>query len=462
MFKKRLTASILGLAVAAASMLAATPKYIFYYIGDGMGWGAVSAAQLYHRTALNREGKLTMLEMPVVGSATTHSASTPVTDSAAAGTALATGNKTVNGMLGVTPDSAAVVSIAKELHDAGWGVGLVTTVAPDDATPGAFYTHVPHRSMFYEIGCDAAASGYEFIAGANLRGMRDKNGRQNDLLDQFANNGVKVVRGLAELATVDSRRVLLLNTDTLTAHSNDVGFIVDSLPGVLTLPDMTAACLAHLTVNSPERFFMMVEGGSIDHAGHSNDVAASVNETIAFDNSLRMAYDFYLAHPDETLIVVTADHETGGLAVANRRLSYYADFTVLRHVKSSKDRFAEFLRGVKNPVSWEDMQHILADKFGLYGALTPAKENDAELQEIYGRTFAVAMTDKERDSASWEFSSAVARAIDRLAGAGWTTGDHSGALVPVFAVGCDATRFAGIMDNTDIPKTIMSIVNSDK
>ena len=270
-----------------------------------------------------------------------------------------------------------------------------------------------------------------------------------------------MVRGLAELATVDSRRVLLLNTDTLSAHSNDVGFMVDSLPDVLTLPDMTKACIAHLMVNSPDRFFMMVEGGSIDHAGHGNDIAASVNETIAFDESLRMAYDFYLAHPDETLIVVTADHETGGLAVANRGLHYYADFKVLTHVKSSKDRFAEFLRSVKSPMTWDEMQAILADKFGLYGPLKPAKANDAEMQEIFGRTFAVEMTDKERDNASWDFSSAVIRAIDRLAGAGWTTGDHSGAMVPVFAAGCDAGRFAGMMDNTDIPKTIMEIVNPE-
>lgn len=458
MFNKRLISSFLATIGGAAMIFAASPRYVFYFIGDGMGWGAVSAAQLFHKTGLEREGNLMMFDMPVAGSATTYSASSPVTDSAAAGTALATGYKTNNGMLGVTPDSVSVTSIASVLHNSGWGVGLVTTVAPDDATPGAFYAHVPSRSMFYEIGCDAAASGYEFIAGANLRGMKDKSGKPNDLLNVFERNGVKVVRGIAELEDVDSRRVLLLNTDTLSAHSNDVGLNVDSIAGILTLPEMTDACLNHLLKNAPEHFFMMVEGGSIDHAGHSNDVAASVNETVAFDNSLRIAYEFYKKHPEETLIVVTADHETGGLAVANRGMHYYADFKVLSKIHSSKDRFAEYLRSVSYPMSWDEMQTVLTERFSLYGELTPEKANDQEIRKIFEETFGREMTQKERDNASWAFSDAVMRAIDRLAGAGWTTGDHSGAVVPVFAAGCDADRFTGVMDNTEIPKTIMEII----
>lgn len=451
---KRLITAMAAAAVVTASALADSPRYVFYYIGDGMGWGAVSFAQLYKRDGLGDTARMTMFQLPVAGSATTHSASSPVTDSAAAGTALATGHKTNNGMLGVTSDSTAVSSIAKVLHDRGWGVGLVTTVAPDDATPGAFYAHVPHRSMFYEIGCDAAASGYEFIAGANLRGMHG-----TDLLKVIDESGMKVVRGTDALEGVESRRIMLLNTDTLRAHSNDVGYTVDGLKGILTLPDMTRACLSHLERNTPDHFFMMVEGGSIDHAGHSNDAAASVNETLAFDESLRLAYDFYLAHPDETLIVVTADHETGGMSVANRGLSYYADPKVLTHVKMSKDRFNEYLNSIDKPMTWEEMQQLLTEKFGLYGELRPTERNDKEIRRIFEETFAGTMSEKERRDASWNFATAVCNAIDRLAGAGWTTGAHSGALVPVFAAGADAWRFGGIMDNTEIPVTILDIVS---
>ncbi|MDE6038581.1 MAG: alkaline phosphatase, partial [Paramuribaculum sp.] len=159
-----------ALLTAALSLSAKAPKYIFYFIGDGMGPGAVAMTQAYNRMVLGSDSVLTMMQFPVASLAFTHSASSPVTDSAAAGTALSTGHKTNNGMLGVTPDTVAVTSIAKVLHDNGYGIGLITTVAPDDATPAAFYAHQPHRSMFYEIGCDAARSGYAFLAGASWRG----------------------------------------------------------------------------------------------------------------------------------------------------------------------------------------------------------------------------------------------------------------------------------------------------
>ena len=236
--------SFLTMLTAAGALFATSPKYIFYYIGDGMGMGQAMATEAYNRTVLGNDDHLLMMRFPVASTSTTFSASSPVTDSAAAGTALATGHKTKNGMLGVTPDSAEVVSVAKTLFDDGFGVGIVTSVAPDDATPGAFYTHVPKRSMYYEIGKDAAACGYDFIAGSNLRGTKDKKGRPTDLMKYFVENNVSVVRGVDALETVDSRRVVLLNTDSLNV--GNIGYTIDSIPGVLTLPVMTEACLKHL------------------------------------------------------------------------------------------------------------------------------------------------------------------------------------------------------------------------
>ena len=157
------------------------PKYVFYFIGDGMGLGHVMSTEAYNRTVLGNSDPIVMLRFPVTSVATSHSASSPVTDSAAAGTALATGYKTNNGMLGVTPDTTAVQSIAADLFGDGWGVGIVTSVPPDDATPGAFYAHQPKRSMFYEIGREAATCGYEFIGGSNLRGLKDKKGNSTEL-----------------------------------------------------------------------------------------------------------------------------------------------------------------------------------------------------------------------------------------------------------------------------------------
>ncbi|MDE5838247.1 MAG: alkaline phosphatase, partial [Paramuribaculum sp.] len=175
----------LGAFFAASALFAATPKYIFYYIGDGMGMGQVMSAEAYNRTVYNNSTPLLMMQFPVASVATTYSASSPVTDSAAAGTSLAAGSKTNNGMLGMNADTVNVTSIAKQLFDLGYGVGIVTSVAPDDATPAAFYAHVPKRSMFYEIGKQAAESGYDFIGGANLRGTKAKDRKPNDLIATF-------------------------------------------------------------------------------------------------------------------------------------------------------------------------------------------------------------------------------------------------------------------------------------
>ena len=139
---KRVYLFFIAICVALTS-LAQQPKYIFVFIGDGMGISPVQAAEAYNREVLADGTSLTMLQFPVASMCQTYSASNPITDSAAAGTAIATGSKTRNGMLGMDADTVAVASIAAQLHEMGYGVGICTSVSADDATPGAFYAHVP-------------------------------------------------------------------------------------------------------------------------------------------------------------------------------------------------------------------------------------------------------------------------------------------------------------------------------
>ncbi|MDE6333252.1 MAG: alkaline phosphatase, partial [Muribaculaceae bacterium] len=138
--KQLITAAALCAAISATAD--ETPRYIFYFIGDGMGLNPVMTAQAYNRDVLKNDKPLHMLQFPVASWAMTYSANAPITDSAAAGTALSTGTKTKNGMVGMNPDSVSVTSVARKLKDLGWGVGVVTSVAADDATPSAFYAHV--------------------------------------------------------------------------------------------------------------------------------------------------------------------------------------------------------------------------------------------------------------------------------------------------------------------------------
>lgn len=439
---------------------AKAPKYIFYYIGDGMGMNHVLNAQIYSNEVLGNDSTLTMLTFPVAAMARTHSASSDVTDSAAAGTALATGHKTRNDMLGVTPDSAAVTSIAKTLFDNGWGVGLVTTVAIDDATPGAFYAHVPTRHEYMTIGRTLAESGYQFAAGAGLRAARDKEGVKTGLLDYFAEQGVTVASGVDGLKA-EADRLLLLSDDTVRTWN--VGYTIDSIPGALTLPAMTAAGMRQLQKVSPDRFFMMVEGGNIDHAGHANDGGTILREVINFDQSLKLAYDFYLAHPDETLIVVTADHETGGLSVGTTTTGYAVRPQVAAAQKVSKEQFGEYVKSLAHDrriYRWPDMEEYLAENLGLGSAVELTEEETAELAAMFealveGRNSAA---DQETLYATFNgFTARVFELLNDKAGLGFATIKHTGAMVPVFAIGVGSELFNGVNDNTDLPRKILSI-----
>lgn len=456
---KAIATALLG-AASALTVSADAPKYIFFFIGDGMGMGEIMNAQVYNRVVLENETPLTMMQFPVASFCTTHSASSDVTDSAAAGTALATGHKTKNGMLGMNPDTLAVTSIAKVLHDNGYGVGLITSVAIDDATPGAFYAHVPNRGMFREIGVQLAESGYEFAAGAGLRGTKDKAGNDNGLLKVFEDNDMKISYGLDGYdATAD--RMLILSPDT--DRNWNIGYTVDSIPGALTLPSLTRTGLDHMMRVAPDKFFMMVEGGNIDHAGHANDGGTNIKEVLNFDESLAIAYDFYRQHPDETLIVVTADHETGGMSVGCQATGYSAPVVNIRDQKISKEMFAEHCKAMlksRRTYKWDDMHELLADKLGFWKSVELTDAETAELRDMFTDIFENrnSMPDQKTLYASFDaFSARVFNILNNKAGIGWTTGSHTGAPVPVFAVGVDADKFSEMTDNTTLPRKIIAI-----
>ncbi|MDE6489961.1 MAG: alkaline phosphatase [Muribaculaceae bacterium] len=452
--RKILSAVIAGAAVMP--LWGASPKYIFYCIGDGMGPGAVMAAETYNRMVRKSTEPLLMMQFPVASMSTTYSADSPVTDSAAAGTALSSGYKTKNSMLGMNPDTVAVNSITVPLKEAGYGIGLLTNVCPDDATPAAFYAHVPNRSSYYQIGKQAAQSDIEFIGGSRWRGAWKK-GKPTDLMKIMAENGVQTARGLDEFSRLTSRRVVLLNTDTV---NNNMGHTIDSIPDVLTLADLTKACISHLMKHTPDKFFMMIEGGNIDWSGHANDGGTIVKDVISFDETLRIVYDFYLQHPDETLIVVTADHETGGLSVGSGATGYNAYLKYIDYQKVSKAVFSDWckeqLKSNRN-MTWEEMKAYLTDNFGFWSNVPVSEKAEAALREKFDKTFVKHHGEDQKTlyNSFNEFAVEVFDVMSRVCGFGWTTPNHSGNPVPVYAIGVDAELFGSQPDNTEIPMLIL-------
>ena len=447
-------------AAAALTMSADDAKYVFYFIGDGMGLGHVNATETYNRDVLRSDSPILMLTFPVASQARSYSASSPITDSAAAGTALSSGIKTKNSMVGMNPDTVPVNSIAVDFMQAGYAVGVGTTVQADDATPAAWYAHAANRGMKETIAPQAAESGLAFLAGGDfkLRGAGEV--AFKDYLQTMRKGGYEVAEGYAAFNELKGKggklpqKILMYPADPA---GGQVGYTIDSIPGAMTCAQITEACLQTLENVNPDRFLMMIEGGNIDWAAHSNDGGGVIKEILNFQDAINVAYQFYLRHPSETLIVVTADHDTGGMSLGRNGGAYnlaYADAQ-----KISKDAFADWTRNwgrnTKNP-TWEEMEKTLREKLGFWTTVPVSGEETVELRQLFDETFISKKAEDEK-TLYHTFNAFTAKAfaiLNHHMGIGWTTTYHASNFVPVYAVGANSQYFTGCLNNTDIPLLI--------
>ena len=443
-------------------------KYVFYFIGDGMGDNQVLGAEMY-RSAVQGEplGRVQtlMTTFPYSGHASTYSESNGITDSAAGGTCLATGNKTTNGTLGMDTYNSPLKTIAEELKEQGWGIGIMTTVAIDHATPGAFYAHVPKRNQYYKIGEQLSASNFDFFGGAGFHyPLGKKDDKDVNLYRLAESRGYTIAHGMEEVAAFKdstiNKMILVQKTDDDGAkHGDNLMYSIDQREGDLTLKQIVSTAIPFLEKRH-ERFFMMVEGGMIDYACHGDDAATAFGEVWDMNEAMQVAYDFYQAHQDETLIVVTADHETGGLALGNS--DYTLQLELLQNQKCSAwvlgDLFARLFEENKKP-SWESVQQIYREKLGFWSAIEITADEEKELKALYK----TACKGKSKDTKTmYKTINALGDAgialLDKKAHIGWTTRAHSAHAVPIFAIGAGAEKFSGWHDNTEIVPLIRQAV----
>ena len=204
----------------------------------------------------------------------------------------------------------------------------------------------------------------------------------------------------------------------------------------------------------------MVEGGKIDWACHANDGATAFQEVIDFDNAVKVAYEFYSQHPDETLIVITADHSTGGLSLGTG--AYELNLQVLKNQKLSEAGFTKVLnelrKKTKNKVTWEMVKEALTEYFGFWKEVKISERTETRLKHVYERSFqGEAAMEKSEYSQSEPMASEAKRIINSAALIGWASGGHSAGLVPVCAIGVGAEKFSARTDNSELPKKIAEI-----
>ena len=444
----------------------AQAKYVFYLIGDGMGPNQVLATEMYLAELGGQIGRkqLCMTQLPYSGQLGTFSTSNSITDSSAAGTCLASGHKTNNGTLGLDDKGAPVKTIAERLHDEGWAVGIMTSVSIDHATPAAFYAHVPKRNMYYEIGRQLAESGFEFFGGATFYQPYPKDAPDGgpNVYELCEKAGYTFARGLKEYEERRGVERLILIQEHEGRDKNYLGtgmipYGINKKEGDLTLQQITASAIDFLSAQK-RPFFMMVEGGAIDWACHDNDAATVIGDVLEFDAAIREVVRFYKQHPDETLIVITADHETGGMALGNS--DYTLNLQALQHQKISLSELSNQVKAMHQAygkkLKWQQVKDLFTAQLGLYDAVPVTAEEDAELKALFNDMLKNKSADKKTLYSSLSSLSAKAVSLlDKKAKVGWTTGSHSAAAVPLFAIGVGAERFTGWHDNSEVAPLIM-------
>ena len=451
--KKRIFSMLSILLVALAALAEGKAKYVFYFIGDGMGVNQVNAAETYLGALEGRIGikELCFPSFPYFGLINTQSATNGVTDSAAGGTALASGNKTKNGALGVLKDLETPVDcIAHWAKEAGAAVGVTTSVSIDHATPAAFFSHVPKRSMSYEIGAQLPGSGFDFFAGSDFVKPNNPDGGPN-LYEQAKAGGYTIARGYKDYqkkAKKADKMILFQPEEASKIEKGSIPYVLDRTKNDLTLQDITRAAINFLMKKQNEKngFFVMIEGGKIDWACHAND-PTFISELIDMDNAVKVAYEFYQQHPDETLIVVTADHETGGLVLG--RGAYELNLKAVSYQRMSMVKLERELKAKKEKLgdafTWDEAKKFFTENFGFWDGVKVDKDQTARLEKSFNEF-------KEGKEGADRVCSTVKHIISECAMIGWQSGGHSNGYVPAFAIGAGAEEFHGRFDNTEICK----------
>ena len=464
---------------------ASVPKYVFLFIGDGMSYVQFQTASDYLGAVADPDADilkggeaLSFMRFPVAGSATTYDSTSFCPDSASTATSIASGHKTHSGTLNMDESaSVAYETIAEKLkNQLGYKVGVISTVNLNHATPAAFYAHQASRNNYYDIGTELVDSGFDYFAGGALKKAKGSGITEKDVYTLARDAGYKVIfdQAQADALTAQDGKAIVIS-DSL-ADSLSMSYENDREQGEWALSDYVKKGIDVL--DNDTGFFMMVEGGKIDWACHANDAGSTIADTVALSNAVEEAVSFYNEHPDETLILVTGDHETGGLTIGYAGTNYDTYLTNLANQKISYARFdSEYVKGYKeNQTPFED---VLLDIKANFGLMTPddpeATEDSAlvlteyeieQIREAYDKSMAdeEAQTDMTQEEyvmyGSYEpLTVTVTHILNNKSGISFSSYSHTGLPVPVFAMGVGEDQFKGYYDNTGIFERTASIMD---
>ena len=312
-------------------------------------------------------------------------------------------------------------------------------------------------------------TGFDIFGGACRMKHLGKDKDKESLYDIIAGKGYGVAYGIDEYNSIKdaSEKMLLVEKPELVA-ADALAYAIDRKGGELTLSEIVESAISFLSKDADKGFFLMIEGGKIDWSCHSNDGGTTIQEVLDFSAAIDKVVEFYNAHPDETLIVVTADHETGGFALGHKS-GYELNTKAFNSQKISKELLSQQFRelavskrklATSKPakVEWSEVKEILTNNLGFWSDINITEAQEKELIATYEEAFVKGHNSEEKTlyATTGAMANLAMKMLNDIAKVGWTTGSHSGIPVPVYAKGAGSSKFDGKMDNTDIPKKIMS------
>jgi alkaline phosphatase len=415
------------------------PRNVIMMIPDGFGPASVTMARM-------ASGAPLALDSFITGTVGTASTDNYVTDSAAGATAYASGIKTYNGAIGVDTLRQPVGTVLQGARDRGMWTGIVTTTRLTHATPAAYAAHVPSRAMEEDIAVHMLANRVDLMLGGGREFFlpRPAGARTDDrdIVAEAREAGYYLVETAGELAAATSLPLFGLFSE------NHLAYEIDRLhTDQPSLADMTRQALALLAA-APEGFFMMIEGGRIDHAGHGNDAAAHLFDILAYDEAVRVALDF-ASGDGQTLVVSAADHETGGMSIGRDGIYGFEPSVLMGTTASGEWLSAEVRRRVQDRGVEMDAEMLAT----LLREVSPLDDlTDEEVAQLQ---------DAAQSGSRYEPGGTMARLIGHRAIIGWTTGGHTGVDVTLHAFGPGSERLVGHMDNDEVGRIIADLLEID-
>ena len=458
-----------------------TPKYVFVFVGDGMSYPQIQSAAYYAGkdaagivdVVKNSENagnspamkNLSFYDFPVAGSASTYDATSFAPDSASTATSIFTGYKTHSSSINVDiTKKIKYRTIAEQLRDQKkWKIGVVSTVNLNHATPAATYAHQASRKSNYAIGQELVESNFDYFAGGALMEPQDKKNDKTSIYELAKSAGYKVCFTQNDANSLQNGDKAIVVAETL-ADGDAMSYDNDRKNNEWALRDYVRKGIEVL--DNKKGFFMMVEGGKVDWACHANDARSSIADTLALSAAVEEAIEFYNKHPKETLIIVTADHETGGLTIGYAGTDYNLFFRTLDNQKISYAKFdSDYVSNYKK--NGTSLEEVMTDVEQLFGLKLPGSEGsnkngglvltDYEYSRIKTAYEKTIKNDNSRTQMEYDLygtyeplTITITHILNAKSGLGWTSNSHTGLPVPVFALGAGQDEFKGFYDNTEI------------